>query len=103
MSTLQLSRALHDLYMTLVFFFHFFSECPEEETRSLFEQLQANKETKEREYEEQFKMRKFYVICFWSGKLWFEVGVLLYFKDKGFSEFGVGGLVLEHVCRSVQS
>ena len=48
-------------------------------------------------------MRKFYVICFWSGKLWFEVGVLLYFKDKGFSEFGVGGLVLEHVCRSVQS
>ena len=46
----------------------FFSvaECPEEETRSLFEQLQANKESKEREYEEQFKMRKFHSVVCWE-------------------------------------
>uniref|UniRef100_A0A2C9KS96 FAM192A/Fyv6 N-terminal domain-containing protein n=1 Tax=Biomphalaria glabrata TaxID=6526 RepID=A0A2C9KS96_BIOGL len=32
-------------------------ECPEEETRSLYEQLQANKELKEREHEEETKLR----------------------------------------------
>jgi hypothetical protein len=32
------------------------TECPEEETRSLFDQLQANKELKEREIEDDFKL-----------------------------------------------
>ncbi|CAL1539979.1 unnamed protein product [Lymnaea stagnalis] len=32
-------------------------ECPEEKTRSLFEQLQANKELKERELEDETKLR----------------------------------------------
>ncbi|KAH9490106.1 hypothetical protein Btru_035271 [Bulinus truncatus] len=32
-------------------------ECPEEETRSLYEQLQANKELKDREFEEETKLR----------------------------------------------
>ena len=33
-------------------------ECPEEETRSLFEQLQDNKDAKDKEFEEQYKLSK---------------------------------------------
>lgn len=40
-----------------MFYLHPISECPEEEydPRSLYEKLQEQKETKQTEYEEQFK------------------------------------------------
>lgn len=41
----------------LSYVFYYVSECPEEETRTLYQQLQDNKEIKEREYEEQNRLR----------------------------------------------